>query len=201
MTGATARRHWPFLTRRQHRSDAPPAQVTAGSLTLPSRHTLDLSTPAAVTAAPTDTAPTPQRSAGFAAVRGAVTIDGEHPTVRLSALQSAIGSLRIDGGATALWETSDRTTGVVGPADPLAAGSRHANRPLIERVGSAIIISLRHVHDLRRLVIEPADRIITVATAGEATITVNGTLYLHHLGGILELRAEPGTTVSDYRVP
>ncbi|MGW8431477.1 hypothetical protein ACWGJ9_10340 [Curtobacterium citreum] len=129
----------------------------------------------------------------------AMTLSHEEPVVRLSRLQSAIGVLCIDGAADVGWQSADGQQGVSRAGTNLRGGPTHANRPLIERTGmQQVLVNLRHVNDLRRLAVTAADTAVTITTAGGSTITTVGTAYIHVVGGVLELRHEPGASIADF---
>jgi hypothetical protein len=128
-----------------------------------------------------------------------VELTAAEPVIRLTRMQSSIGALRIDGAADTGWEASDLTAGISRDTAPLRGGPMHANRPLVERTApTTILVSARHLHDLRRLIVTPAGDALTLTTASGRTVTATGTLYLHRIGSIVEVRTEPGTAVTDY---
>jgi hypothetical protein len=122
------------------------------------------------------------------------------PVARLNSRQSGIGNLLVAGAGAVAWEGNDLTTGAESLQGALA-GSRIqtvGNRPLVGFHGGSVAIALRHVRQLRRALVIPAERPLVVTTFAGASIAVNprsptgqqGVLYLAHIGGLLELRVE-----------
>ncbi len=232
MTSLRVRRNWDFITRRTPRpAETPPAAAQQPALkfdrpghapepaqapaplnftrpgtTAPAAPLRIGSTPTAApatTSAPRATQPPTARLTTAPVLdTTAATLTTADPVVRLTRMQSAIGTLRIDGAADVGWQSTDGDAGVSSAGTTLRGGPVHANRPLIERTGQQqVLITLRHVHDLRRVAITPAADNITVATEGGKTVTVPGTAYIHRVGSTLEVRLEPDTTVADFGFP
>ncbi len=121
--------------------------------------------------------------------------------LRLTPLESAVGTLVVSGSTAMAWESVRR---VVGGADAAGhtAGSpvkTSGNRPLVGYDGKNALVSLRHVRELRRAIfINRSPRPMGVQLFGGATVALPpataGTqtvLLLHRIGNVLELRAEP----------
>ena len=131
-------------------------------------------------------------------VRGAGRLEPHSPMVVLDRRQSAIGSLRIlvdpaPAWAGVLWELTDGRSGPYGDV-PLDQG----RRPYVSRGSSGTAahydVGLRHVRDVRRLVVGgPPTSIITVELAGGTTVVCapgSTALALYQHDGELYLRAD-----------
>lgn len=224
MTSLRVRRNWDFISRRTprpvepitaptptlnfHRADRAPATPSQPSAPLhftrpgavPAGAPLIVGTAPTVRPAPRAPRPATAPTADVPTIdNDATTLSREEPVVRLSRLQSAIGTLRIDGAGDVGWQSADGEAGASATSTALRGGPVHANRPLVERISNQqVLVGLRHVHDLRRLVVTPADTTITITTAGETVITVDGTAYIHVVGGVLEIRLEVDTSITDF---
>jgi hypothetical protein len=77
--------------------------------------------------------------------------------VTLDVRQSAIGSLALDvagqGEMGVLWELQDTTTGMVSPLEGQLVSPELGRRPVVEHRQGRVIVGLRHVRELRRLVV------------------------------------------------
>lgn len=200
-----------FLTRRSPRPEAhsPTQQRPAGTGTIPSstgvaprpgeaRASLVLRRPADE---PTDSpgnapqalsaAPPPPRLAPIPIAQDNRALTDAAPVIRLAVITSGIGSLRIGHADAAVWETTD-LAGAPVDGDPRAPS--FGNRPLIERDGTDLLISLRHIRTLRRLIVAGTDS--TIRTIAGVTITNPGTAVttISVIDGQIELRREPATT-------
>lgn len=205
MTNLAAARNWAFISRRTRPDTAPSAPPRRTALSQPSEPTrpgtgsliLPPANVSAVTLTPPDITSTPTLTRH-------TELTASHPVVRLTRRQSAIGTLRIDGATAIGWETTDRWHGVSLTNSELVAGPEHANRHLIERTDpTTVLVNARHVRELRRLIIAGnPDTGITLTTTGGTRASCTGTMYLHRLGNILEVRAEPATKDigSDYGI-
>jgi hypothetical protein len=198
------------FTRPGRTTTSPPAEAPAAPLNFarqgatPSGAPLRIGTAPVAASSPTVVSRAPQQVPPPAAdaptldARKAALTDRD-PVIRLTRLQSAIGALRIDGAADIGWHATDNAHGVSILGTSLRGGPVHANRPLVERVArDQLLVNLRHVHELRRLVVTAADESVTVTTAGGSVITAPGTIYIHIIGGVIELRHEPGAAVADF---
>ncbi|RFA23562.1 hypothetical protein B7R25_01395 [Subtercola boreus] len=123
--------------------------------------------------------------------------------LRLNARESAIGSLIVSGTSAVAWETTDLIAGAA-YADGGTEGtsvSTTGNRALVGYDGPDAIVSLRHLHRLRRaLFIGAASGVIGVQLFDGSSFTVstpNGSplfvLSLLRVGNLIEFRAEPVT--------
>jgi hypothetical protein len=114
-------------------------------------------------------------------VHGDVTLTVEEPVARLTRLQSGVGSLVISGFES---YTVEPVTRDIMPV--------HANRPLVEQTGDGLIVGLRHVRELRRLIVfAPAGGVVQALTAGGYVVAVpTGVMYLSVIDGEVEIRAE-----------
>lgn len=125
----------------------------------------------------------------------------DHPVVRIDRRRSAVGALRVTGATSAAWETTDWTVGAetVDGAEAGRAFRTTGNRPLVGFDDGAVLVSLRHVRQLRRalvmgrgterLVVALHDGTTLAVDPGDADTTT--LLALSVVDGELELRAEP----------
>ncbi|WP_146234061.1 hypothetical protein [Curtobacterium sp. MCPF17_046] len=125
----------------------------------------------------------------------------DEPVARIDRRRSAVGALRITGSTSVAWESVDRVVGAT-TVDGATAGravQTSGNRPLVGYDGRDVLVSLRHVRDLRRalvmcrgqerLVVALHDGTTLAVDPGDADTTV--ILALSVIDGELELRAEP----------
>lgn len=121
--------------------------------------------------------------------------------LRLSALQSSVGTLVVTGSTAVAWESVRRVVGAQ-TADGHKAGSpvkTSGNRELVGYLGSDALITLRHVRELRRAIfINRSTTAMGVRLFSGDTVALppakDGTqivLLVHRIGNVLELRAEP----------
>lgn len=122
------------------------------------------------------------------------------PVLRLSALQSAVGTLLVTGTSTIVWESTERVTGAL-TVDGHESGSpvqTSGHRPLLDYDESDACVALRHVRELRRaLFIARGPAPIGVRIFDGATVTVSpgddthlNVLHLLRIDNVVELRAE-----------
>lgn len=121
--------------------------------------------------------------------------------LRLSPLESSVGTLVVGGSTAVAWEDVRRVTGGQ-TVDGHKAGTpvmTKGNRELVGYHGRDALVSLRHVRELRRAVfINRSSSAMGVRLfSGESVAlppAADGTqmvLLLHRIGNVLELRAEP----------
>lgn len=175
MSGATV----PFLRRR------PPHKPSAGA--------------AAAAPALALRQPDPERTLRtLPRVRGAGRLEPHAPMVVLDRRQSAIGSLRIlldpaPAWTGVLWELAD---GRSGPYEdvPLDAGRRAYVSRGSTGTAAHYDVGLRHVRDLRRVVVGmPSTSLVTIELVGGTTIVCapgTSALALYQHDGELYLRAD-----------
>lgn len=143
--------------------------------------------------------------------------DSDHPVVRFNTRQTAIGSLVATGVAYVAWEMQngasgflyapgvtpppsnvvDAVTGELRIQAPLPEREppRFGNRPLMEFHKDALVMSLRHYKQLRRMVIVPKDETsLKLGTIKSPTVSMNycpnQVLYISTVNSALELRRE-----------
>ncbi|MGN5734083.1 MULTISPECIES: hypothetical protein [Arthrobacter] len=121
--------------------------------------------------------------------------------LRLSALESSVGTLLVGGSTAVAWEDARHVTGGQS-VDGHKAGTAvmtSGNRELVGYHGRDALVSLRHVRELRRAIfINRSSSAMGVRLySGESVAlppAADGTqmvLLLHRIGNVLELRAEP----------
>lgn len=116
-------------------------------------------------------------------------------------MRSAVGTLIIAGASSVAWES---VTGVTGAAtsEGEITGSEaptDGNRPLVEFDNGAVLVTLRHVRELRRaLVLGRRTEALALRFFDGATLTVPtgvperlSLLQILVVDGMLELRSEP----------
>ena len=123
------------------------------------------------------------------------------PVVRLTPLQSGIGSLIVTATRSAGWESSSRVAGTVDAAGDHAGSSvtTSGNRDLVTYVDADVIVTLRHVRELRRaLFLGRAGEPIGIELFDGTTLAVSAgghdeslALHLIRIDSLVELRAEP----------
>ncbi len=121
--------------------------------------------------------------------------------LRLSPLESAVGTMVIGGSTAVAWESVRHVTGGQ-TVDGHKAGSpvmTSGNRELVAYQGRDVLITLRHVRELRRAIfINRSSAAMGVRLLTGQTVALppaaDGTqivLLVHRVGNVLELRAEP----------
>jgi hypothetical protein len=181
-----------YITRRAHT-----APLTAAPTASPASRGLRLH-PDPTAATPPAVEPPRRRLDPVPTVSENATLTSTAPTIRLHAITSGVGSLRITAD-TAAWETTDLATGEIGDAMPVP---RLGNRPVLERSGRHLIVSLRHIRTLRRLIVRGMDT--TVVTRSGLTVLNPGAAVtaISVIDGQIEIRREPDThdLVHTYRI-
>lgn len=121
--------------------------------------------------------------------------------LRLTVLESSVGTLVVSGSTAVAWEDVRRVTGGQ-TVDGHKAGTSvmtSGNRELVGYHGRDALVSLRHVRELRRAVfINRSSAAMGVRLfSGESVAlppAADGTqmvMLLHRIGNVLEMRAEP----------
>lgn len=121
--------------------------------------------------------------------------------LRLTPLQSAVGTLVVSGSTAAAWESVRRVTGAQ-TVDGHKAGTpvmTSGNRELVGYHGRDALITLRHVRELRRAIfINRSSAAMGVTLFSGDTVALppaadgaQTVLLVHRIGNVLELRAEP----------
>ncbi len=121
--------------------------------------------------------------------------------LRLTPMQSAVGTLVVTGSTAVAWESVRRVCGGQ-TVDGHKAGTSvmtAGNRPLVGYHGKDALITLRHVRQLRRAIfINRSSSAMGVRLFSGRSVALppaaNGTqmvLLVHRVGNVLELRAEP----------
>lgn len=137
------------------------------------------------------------------------SLDSDNPVLRLTPMESAVGSLAVAGTIRAVWEGLDFTTGSqAAPRPGTPAGQdlvdgavvdTPGNRPLVGYEDDLALIALRHAGLLRRALFFPkpkqpmnvglynGESVTIPAAAGPRSFYV---LSVLRIGTVLELRAE-----------
>ncbi|MEO9220270.1 MAG: hypothetical protein ABI251_00560 [Mycobacteriaceae bacterium] len=144
-----------YLRRRPRPGESPPtpAKPPTGSLSLafgPPSSTASASAAPALTPKAAPQLPTPR-------VRGRTILTPERPMVTLDRRQSAIGSLAVDlaphGQVNGVWELVDGTAGTVSEQGGITTSPEFGRRSLVQVQHGRLLVGLRHVHQLRRLLL------------------------------------------------
>lgn len=179
-------------------------------------------TPAPAAApAPTPAAPSTSLSVGRAApppppripepkrVDGRILLTADARTVTLDRRQSAIGSLVFEiagpGAVGAVWELNDGLTGLVDASVGTVVSPEYGRRPIVELTRQQIVIGLRHVQELRRVLIlvsgfrgNDPQRLVAALHDGHTIESAHAStsgpfvvaLALYHVDGELVIRRE-----------
>ena len=121
--------------------------------------------------------------------------------LRLTPVQSAVGTLVVSGSTAVAWESVRRVTGGQ-TVDGHKAGTSvmtAGNRPLVGYHGRDALLTLRHVRQLRRAIfINRSSSAMGVRLISGQSVALppaaDGTqmvLLVHRIGNVLELRSEP----------
>lgn len=90
-------------------------------------------------------------------VDGRILLTPDAPAVTLNRRQSAIGSLVFDvagpGAVGAVWELTDGLAGIVDASVNVVESPEYGRRPIVELTRQQIVIGLRHVREVRRVLI------------------------------------------------
>lgn len=124
-----------------------------------------------------------------------------HPVIRLTALQSGIGTLIVTGARSAAWESTTLICGAVNSAGD-HAGSKvktSGNRLLVDYLDTDVVVPLRHIRELRRaLLIGRGDEPLGIQLFDGSSVAVahdeaglSFALTVMRIGNLLEVRAEP----------
>ena len=191
-----------------HSSRARGAQApsSSASLSMPSAGAAASSAAASAPAAP---APLHTRLFPAPGISELRSLDSNNPVLRLTPMESAVGSLAVAGTIRAVWEGLDFTTGSQAaprPGTPAgqdqvdgAAVDTPGNRPLVGYEDDLALIALRHAGLLRRALFFPkpkqpmnvglynGESVTIPAAAGPRSFYV---LSVLRIGTVLELRAE-----------
>ena len=142
----------------------------------------------------------PTRPAPFPApdVTDVRELSRDQPVVRLSPRRSAIGTLVVTGGVHAVWESTELVDGAA-----FSTGQRmgdvvttSGNRPLVAFDGDEVLVTLRHVRELRRALVVAGDGAwLQVELPGDRRLSVDPAepgervaLAMLVVDGLLELR-------------
>lgn len=120
--------------------------------------------------------------------------------LRLSPMESAVGTLQITGSTAIAWESSRKVVGGADAAGHTAGTSvpTRGNRPLATYLGTTAVFTLRHVRELRRALAinrgtTPLGILLPSGVSVAVPPPVNGqqiVVLILRIGNILELRTE-----------
>src|SRR5215213_10554774 len=89
--------------------------------------------------------------------QGRAILSRDAPTVTLDRRQSAIGSLAFElvgsGALSCAWELGDGEAGLVSKASGVLVSPEFGRRPIVQLVERSLVVGLRHVRQLRRLLL------------------------------------------------
>lgn len=134
-------------------------------------------------------------------IRDIFELNLQERVLRLTALESAVGTMVVSGSTAMAWESVRRVTGGA-DVDGHTAGSplmTSGNRPLAGYDGKNALVTLRHIRQLRRAIfINRGTHPMGVQIFSGAQVVLpppaDGTQILMlalRIGNVLELRAEP----------
>jgi hypothetical protein len=102
-------------------------------------------------------APRPPSVPPAGRLEGSLLLTDAVPEVTLDRRQSSIGSLVLEiagqGEIGVAWELQDTRTGLVSPLEGQLVSPELGRRPIVEHRQGTIVVGLRHVLQLRRLVV------------------------------------------------
>jgi hypothetical protein len=102
-------------------------------------------------------APRPPSVPPAGRLEGSLLLTDAVPEVTLDRRQSSIGSLVLEiagqGEIGVAWELQDTRTGLVSPLEGQLVSPEVGRRPIVEHRQGTIVVGLRHVLQLRRLVV------------------------------------------------
>lgn len=187
MVATITRTDVPYLRRRLKKGEVSTAPVTSTSLKLGGSSTGNSSTNEPSVPAP--------RIPALPSVEGKVILSLEEPSVLLSRVQSALGSLVISGAEAFAWEGNDGFGALV-----LADGSEspvpmYGNRHLIEFHKGDLLLGLRHFKNFRRLIVGTRTGMLKARLYDESEIIADGALganalLISRVGNQIEFRLE-----------
>jgi len=194
----TAPRHEiTYLRRRPKVGEKPPAPATGAGAKAPAP-SLSLKR---------DTQPK-LPAAKVKRVEGRAILTADAPTVSLTRLQSAVGSLAFDvagaGELACAWELADGEAGLVSAAADVLVSPQFGRRAIVQLYKDRLVVGLRHVRELRRLLLlasglqsEKPSRVVgelhggaTIESAHTAVAAVVVALALYQVDGELVVRRE-----------
>lgn len=141
-------------------------------------------------------------------VRGRAVLSRDEPTVTLDRRQSAIGSLSFElvgsGDLSCAWELADGEAGLVSKAAGVLVSPEFGRRSIVQILERSVVVGLRHVRNLRRLLIlagglanTTPSRLVgdlldesTIESAHTGTQPVIAALAIYQVGGELVVRRE-----------
>jgi hypothetical protein len=186
----------PYMRRRLKKGEAPTGSTpaTAGtSLKLGSSLSLGDSSSTGDTGAISFIAK--PRIPAIPGVEGKVILSLEEPSVRLSRVQSALGSMLISGAEAFAWEGTDGFGGLVLADGSESTAPMYSNRRLVEFHKGELVVGLRHFRNLRRLIVGTRQGILKARIYDESEVITDGglgsnALLISKVGDQLEFRLE-----------
>ena len=192
---------------------SPPSTAPTGGTPLTARPAPAAAAPAAQSSPSLSAALAPKKKPSSKTpvkrVDGRVLLTAASPTVTLDRRQSAIGSLAFEiagtGAVAAVWELQDKTVGLVDAAVGTFTSPEFGRRPIVELTHHRILIGLRHLHQLRRVLIlvsgfrgnDPQRLLMTLhddSTVESTHVSTSGpvvvALALYQVDGELVIRRE-----------
>lgn len=128
--------------------------------------------------------------------RDSIGLRLEQPVVRLSRLQSAIGSMVVEQAERIVWESQDFRTGIIDNASSLNAEKvpSRSNRKVVEFSKERAVVGLRQFKSLRRVVfVSQKDMVVSLYDGAKITIPTDSgknVLLLSVIQDEIELRLE-----------
>lgn len=128
--------------------------------------------------------------------RDSIGLRLEQPVVRLSRLQSAIGSMVVEQAERIVWESQDFRTGIIDNVSSLNAEKvpSRSNRKVVEFSKERAVVGLRQFKSLRRVVfVSQKDMVVSLYDGAKITIPTDSgknVLLLSVIQDEIELRLE-----------
>jgi hypothetical protein len=128
-------------------------------------------------------------------VEGKVILSLEEPSVLLSKVQSAVGSLQISGAEAFAWEANDGFGNLVLADGNDSTAPVYGGRHLVEFHKGELVVGLRHFRNLRRLIVGTRTGMLRAKLYDESEIIADGgqgsnALLISRVGNQLEFRLE-----------
>lgn len=165
-------------------------------------------------------------TASIPVLKANTKLTSKNPVIRLTRMQSSIGSINFRNVAYFAWETKDRQTGFRYSDDsyktdfqsvktgqnypfvPEIATPEFGNRDLMEYIDSEnVVLSARHINQVRRVVLMPkASKTLTITASNGLSINVeyaqDTVLYMSVIDKQIELRLEKikGNVFETFRI-
>lgn len=188
----------PYLRRRLKKGEANPGASTAGTSTGSLKlggSSLSLGNKGNTGSMPVVSEPVKPAFPPLPSAEGKVILSLEEPSVLLSKIQSAVGSLVISGAEAFAWEANDGFGNLVLADGSDSTAPLYSGRRLVEFHKGELVVGLRHLRNLRRLVVGTRTGMLRAKLYDESEIIADGgqgsnALLISRVGNQLEFRLE-----------